>query len=117
MRNSKEGDVVPNFHDKLGLKNSNRTVASGGPCGWQDGDKSAVIKNVRITRNGTLVAASGERESTTVVDSQKDWWLDATSATGKDIAKGPARADALAVVTKTNGETVDVPWGESITLG
>ena len=32
--------MVPNFNDELNLKNSSRTVAAGGPCNWQTGDKS-----------------------------------------------------------------------------
>ena len=105
--------MVPNFNDELNLKNSSRTVAAGGPCNWQTGDESAVIRDVRVEQ-GSVVGLSGT-VSTTVRNGQGDqWWLDAGSSS--QFTRGPARVQAMAVVRRTDGTSYEYPWSEDVQL-
>ena len=89
----------PQFFDELNLQNNSRTVRAGGPCRWEDGDVSAVISEVRITQGSVIGTSSG---SITVQRNETDkWWLEASSSS--QFNRGPALAQAVAVVSKTNG--------------
>jgi hypothetical protein len=106
--------MVPNFNDELNLKNSSRTVATGGPCNWQTGDESAEIRDVRVEQ-GSVVGLSGTTASTTVRNGQGDqWWLDAGSSS--QFTRGPARVKAIALVRRTDGTTYEYPWDEEVQL-
>jgi hypothetical protein len=105
--------MVPNFNDELNLKNNSRTVAAGGPCNWQTGDKSADIRDVRVEQ-GSVVGTSGTA-STTVQNGQGDqWWLEAGSSS--QFTRGRARVHAVAVVRRTNGTSYEYPWSEDVQL-
>ena len=99
------------FYKQLSLKSNRQTVAAGGPCGWQDGDASAVAKDVRVTQ-GDVVASSAA--STTIWKGARGWSLDVSSF-GKLT---PERADARAIafVTRTDGTTYQRPCYQDVKL-
>jgi hypothetical protein len=91
--------MMPQFFDQLNLRNNSRTVAAGGPCNWEDDDVSAVISEVKITQGSVVGSSSG---SITVQRSKtNEWWLEASSSS--QFTRGPALAQAVAVVRKTSG--------------
>lgn len=102
----------PQFFDDLNLKNGRHTVAAGGPCHWESGDAWAEIRNVRIEQDG-VVASSGS-DSTIVRRSDRSWWLDATAAS--QLRRGPAEANALAVVHRSDGSTYEYSWYDDVQL-
>jgi hypothetical protein len=51
------------FYKQLTLESDRQTIAAGGPCGWQDGDAWAEVKDVRVTRGDVVASSAG---STTV---------------------------------------------------
>ena len=90
----------PQFFGELNLQNNSRTVRAGGPCDWEDDDVSAVISEVKVTQGSVVGSSSG---SITVLRSETDeWWLEASSSS--QFKRGPALAQAVAVVRKTNNQ-------------
>jgi hypothetical protein len=89
----------PQFFDELNLQNNSRTVAAGGPCKWDPDDDWAEISEVKITQGS--VVGSSSRSITVQRSKTNEWWLEASSS--GQFTRGPALAQAVAVVHKTNG--------------
>jgi hypothetical protein len=58
-----EAHMNSRFYKQLSLKSDRQTVAAGGPCEWEDGDASAVVKDVTATQGDVLRRALGRRRS------------------------------------------------------
>jgi hypothetical protein len=93
------------FFVDLDLKSGRHIVAASGPCNWGVGDASAVLTDVRVTRNSVVASSAG---STTVKSSDPGWALAVSSP---DILNpGPAHGRATALVTRANGTTYQFSW-------
>jgi hypothetical protein len=99
------------FDNNLSLKGNRMIVAARGPCEWEDGDASAVVKDVTVTRGGVVASSPG---STTVQRGAQAWWLDVSSSS--QLTPGPADAHATATVTRTDGTTYERPWYDDVQL-
>jgi hypothetical protein len=99
------------FCKQLSLKSDRQTVAAGDPCGWQDGDASAVVKDVRVTQ-GHVVASGGG--STTICKGARGWSLDvSSSANSLPGRQWPAPSCSCAGGTAT---TYEYPWSDDVQL-
>ena len=99
------------FHKRLGLKNGRQTVQAGGPCLWEDGDASAVVRDVTVTRQGVVASTAG---ATNVQRGDQSWFLDVSSSS--PFTPGRADAHAIAFVTKTDNTTYERRWYDDVNL-
>ena len=107
--------MVPQFFNRLNLKNSSRTVEAGGPCNWEDdrNDAWAEIKLVRIEQ-GSVVGSCGTTSTKVYRNRDENWWLDAIASSA--FTRGTAQASAHATVHTTDNNTYEVPWPDVVEL-
>jgi hypothetical protein len=100
------------FNNNLNLRGNRMIVAARGPCEWEAGDASAVVRDVTVTRDNVVASGGG---STTVQNGAPGWGpLDVSSPS--QLTPGRADAHAIAFVTKTDGTTYERKWYDDVQL-
>jgi hypothetical protein len=101
------------FDRQLSLTNGQKTVAARGPCAWEAGDKSAVVRDVTVTRKG-VVASTAVSTRVLQMGVDQSWSLDVSSP--NQLTTGRADAHAIAFVTRTDNTTYERRWYDDVTL-
>ena len=100
------------FDNQLELTNGGQTVAAHGPClDWRNNDKSAVIENVWVERDGKRASSPGP---VPVTPSNNSWALNLSSTV--QLTPGQAEGYAHVTVTRKNNQTYNPPCRHFVVL-